>query len=65
MQRLTNERIDDDLGPEDLVTDDQPRARDPPKIPWWLPDSTTSWPDVFLMLFVYCTPALTLLLRDC
>ena len=65
MQRLTNERIDDDLGPEDLLTDDQPRARDPPKQPWWLPDETTSWAEVFLMLFIYCSPAITLLIKDC
>ncbi len=65
MTRLNNSPSPDDLLPEDLVTDDQPRARDPPKHPWWLPDATTSWVEVFLMLFIYCSPALTLLIKDC
>jgi hypothetical protein len=54
----------DDLLPEDLLTDEQPRARSPPRI-WWKPDDTTSWRDFFFLLFVYSLPALTILLRDC
>ena len=57
--------VPDDLRPEDLLTDEHPRARDPPRHPWWLPDSSTSWSEAGLMLFVYCTPAITLLLKDC
>ena len=64
MQRLIS-TPPDDLRPEDLQTDEQPRARDPPRTPWWLPDTTTSWLDVFLMTAIYCLPAITLLLKDC
>jgi len=64
MQRLIG-TPPDDLRPEDLQTDEQPRTRDPPRTPWWLPDTTTSWRDVFLMTVIYCLPAITLLLKDC
>jgi hypothetical protein len=56
--------VPDDLRPEDLLTDEQPRARDPPRA-WWKPDDTVSWTDITLLSFVYSLPAITLLLREC
>lgn len=64
MQRLIDEHRADDLLPEDLLTDEQPRARDPPRV-WWKPDDTVTPRDALFLILIYCLPAITLLLRDC
>lgn len=65
MQRLIDEHSTDDLLPEDLLTDEQPRARDPPRTPWWKPDETVTPRDFIFLILIYSLPAFTLLLREC
>ena len=43
----------DDLGPEDLLSDEQPRARDPPR---WVDDWTLR--DTLLLILLYLLPFL-------